>query len=267
MQGIGKVQRGIGQSQKLPQQRKDLQSFRQGTDENSTQRKKNGVFSTDMKNRLCILLLLGVLAAVAGCGHLVEPRSRHEWRTLLSGTMTNGWQMVGPGGFHIEENELVTEGGMGLLWYTREKFRNCEIRVVFRLTGKNDNSGVFIRIPDRPLDPWQAVNTGYEVQIANEGDTWHRTGALYSLTEAKAIVSPKLNEWATLLITLDGLRTQARVNGQLVTDYREGEPVPEKKIWYEPNRGPRPKAGYIGLQNHGGDARVHFKEVSVRSLH
>jgi hypothetical protein len=69
-----------------------------------------------------------------------------------------------------------------------------------------------------------------------------------------------------MLITLDGKRTLVEVNGQQVTDYTEGDPVPEKKIWYEPDRGARPEYGYIGLQNHGGDAHVHFKEVSVRAL-
>ena len=53
---------------------------------------------------------------------------------------------------------------------------------------------------------------------------------------------------------------------KLVTDYTEGDPVPTKKEWYEPDRGPRPERGYIGLQNHGDEAHVHFKEVSVRPL-
>ena len=51
-----------------------------------------------------------------------------------------------------------------------------------------------------------------------------------------------------------------------MTDFTEGSGVPEKKIWYEPDRGLRPEFGYIGLQNHGGEAHVHFKEVSVRNL-
>jgi hypothetical protein len=57
-----------------------------------------------------------------------------------------------------------------------------------------------------------------------------------------------------------------KVNGQVVTDYTEGQPVPPKKVGYEPDRGPRPEYGYIGLQNHGGHAHVHFKEVSVKAL-
>ena len=35
---------------------------------------------------------------------------------------------------------------------------------------------------------------------------------------------------------------------------------------YEPERGPRPRSGYIGLQNHDDQQRVHFKEVSVAPL-
>ena len=126
--------------------------------------------------------------------------------------------------------------------------------------------GVFIRIADLPKDPWDAVHHGYEVQIHNGGDARHRTGVLYSFTTAKNLVNARLNEWSTMLITLDGKRTIVTVDGVLVTDFKEGDPVPERMIWYEGKRGPRVEHGYIGLQNHGGDAKVHFKEVSVAPL-
>lgn len=67
-------------------------------------------------------------------------------------------------------------------------------------------------------------------------------------------------------ITLKDDRTIVHVNGILVTDYIEGEEVPEKKIDYEPDRGPRPTKGYIGLQNHGPDDIIYFKEISYMSL-
>ncbi len=189
-----------------------------------------------------------------------------SWRTLLDANTTNGWQMVGPGEFKWENNELVTYGGMGLLFYEREKFGDCKIRVVFKLTGEKDNSGVFIRIAEPPKDPWDAVHHGYEAQIINTGDEWHRTGCLYSFTKAKNIVNAKLDDWSTMLITLKGPRTMVEVDGVLVTDFTEGQTVPKKKIWYEPERRRRVDRGYIGLQNHGGDAHVHFREVSVGPL-
>ena len=67
-------------------------------------------------------------------------------------------------------------------------------------------------------------------------------------------------------ITLDGNRTMVQVNGVLVTDYTEGEPVPAKVHDWEPDRGPRKKKGYIGLQNHGGDDVILFREISVQPL-
>ena len=220
----------------------------------------------------CVLIGLGALAAVScanlhgSAGKPSSGSSAEAWRPLFDGRDTAGWEMVGPGALKLEDHELVTYGGMGMLWYNREKFGNCQIRVVFKMTSRNDNSGVFIRIPDRPTDPWFAVNKGFEVQIENNGDEWHRTGCLYSLTKAQNIVNAKVGDWNTMLITLQGGHTHVEVNGLAVTDYSEGDAVPPKKVWYEPDRGSRPAKGYIGLQNHGGDVHVHFKEVSVRSL-
>jgi hypothetical protein len=65
-------------------------------------------------------------------------------------------------------------------------------------------------------------------------------------------------------ITLVGPRTIVYVNGEKVTDYKEGEPVPERKFDFEPFRGIRPNSGYIGLQNHGDSDVVYFREVAVK---
>jgi len=51
-----------------------------------------------------------------------------------------------------------------------------------------------------------------------------------------------------------------------VTDYTEGQPVPERKFNFEPQRGTRPNEGYIGLQNHSDNDIVFFKEVAVKPL-
>ena len=76
----------------------------------------------------------------------------------------------------------------------------------------------------------------------------------------------KPNVWNEMLITLNGKQTTVHVNGVLVTDFMEGDVVPEKKLDYEPNRGPRPDFGYIGLQNHGENDVIYFKEVSLKAL-
>lgn len=209
---------------------------------------------------MAALIVLGLIMSTG------RVTAEDGWKPLFNGKDKTGWKMVGPGEFKVENGELVTYGGMGLLWYEKEKIGNAEVRVVFKTVSEKDNSGVFIRIDGKPDDPWFAVHHGYEVQIANGGDAWHRTGTLYSLTEAKEMIDAAVGEWTTVIIRLEGNVTTVTVNGKLVTKYREGDPVPERKADSEPERGTRPDAGYIGLQNHDRNSHVHFKEISVRPL-
>jgi hypothetical protein len=189
-----------------------------------------------------------------------------EWKPLFNGHDLTGWTHVGPGSFVVENGQMHGQGGMGLLWYDREKIGNAVVRIVYRTPDAKDggNSGVFIRIPEKPTEPWMPVNKGYEVQIDATDDDFHRTGVLYSFTKAQG--TPPEREWNTMEITLDGERTQVVVNDVKITDYREGEPVPEKKNKYEPDRGPRAHSGYIGLQNHSDKDLVYFKEISIKPL-
>jgi hypothetical protein len=207
-----------------------------------------------------ILPAIGVVGLLATT---VAAEDSDKWTPIFNGKDLTGWAHVGPGGFVVEKGILKTEGGMGLLWYTAEPLGNAAIRVVYKNPG-GVNSGVFIRIPEKPTEEWMPVNRGYEVQIDDKEDDFHRTGVLYSLTRAMAV--PRSEEWNTMEITLAGDRTTVTVNGKLVTDYREGQPVPPKKETWEPDRGLRPATGYIGLQNHSKDDVVYFKEVSLRRL-
>jgi len=199
-------------------------------------------------------------------------RAADEWKPLFNGKDLSGWNHVGPGTFLVEDGMLKTLGGMGLLWYSGEKIGNSVVRVVYKTSHRNDNSGVFIRIEGEPWDEWYAVHHGYEVQILEEPpagmptDPWHTTGAIYSLSQAKTGVAKPAGEWNTMEITLDGPTTIVTLNGEKVNEYREGQEVPPRKRWYEPERGPRPDAGFFGLQNHDVESVVYFKEVSVKPL-
>jgi hypothetical protein len=191
---------------------------------------------------------------------------------------------------------------MGLLLYTKEKFGDCRIRVVFRSKDARSNAGVFVRMdegilarvgektpparrnadgkltPDslrafqesseKELGPWYAVHHGYEVQICDTGDRYHRTGAIYSLAPSSATSKKQPAEWKTMVITLKGNQVLVDVDGQRVTTFDPaGKDVPPQKEWHEPRREPkRPTKGYIGLQNHDPGDVVYFKEVSVQPL-
>jgi hypothetical protein len=149
------------------------------------------------------------------------------------------------------------------LWYTREKIGNATLRVVYKVSAPDANSGVFTRIPIKPISEDDAINKGIEVQIQETGDDYHCTGVLYSMTQAKARPYKPVGEWNTLEITMNGPRTIVKLNGTLVTDYDGVAPVPPKKGIYEPDRGPRPDTGYIAIQHHGGGATVWFKEIAL----
>ena len=226
-----------------------------------------------------ILRLLPIVAV--SCVALADPAAASaQRRQLFNGADLDGWAHVGKGRVYVEDGLLKTEGGMGLLWYTREKLADVTLRVVYRTTTVDDNSGIFIRIPEPPADPWAAVHSGYEIQILENfpehytpsahqkqfGMSWHTTGAIYSISPARARPQKPAGEWNTMEIELRGPRTIIRLNGVLVNDFTEGSPVPERQHHYEPIRGPRPDAGYIGIQNHHEPQTVHFKEISVAPL-
>jgi hypothetical protein len=213
-----------------------------------------------------ILITVGVILLARGPCFA----QTNEWRQLFNGKDMKGWEQVGPGKFVVEDGKLKTVGGMGMLLYPAEKFGDVVIRVVYTVKDNDCNSGVFIRIPEKPADEWAAVNTGYEVQIDNGvrhvGGEYHCSGVLYSLTKALAHPQRKPGEWNELEITLDGPRTIVMLNGQKVTDYKEGDPVPPKTRDFEPNRGPRPLIGYIGVQNHDALSTAYFKEIAVKAI-
>ena len=202
---------------------------------------------------LIALSLLASLAPAAG------------WKELFNGKDTAGWKMTGPGKFTVDSGLLKTEGGMGLLYYEGAKFGDTTIKVVFKTSGEKDNSGIYIRMPEAPRDPWYGVHNGYEVQIDAGGDDWHSTGALYSLSKVTMHNQKPAGQWNVMEIQLKGQTTLVKVNGKLVNTFRGDQAgIPERKQWYEPIRGPRPDSGYIGIQNHDARSTVYFKSISVK---
>lgn len=215
-----------------------------------------------MKRKLALFLIISLFA--------INITQAQEWQNLFNGKDLSGWEQIGPGEFVIEDGLMKTVGGMGMILYPAEKFGDVVIRVVYKVKDNDSNSGVFIRLPEKPKDAMDAVNNGYEVQIDNGtrhvGGDFHCSGVLYSLTKAMAHPQKNPGEWNTMEITLNGLKTIVHINGIKVTEYNEGDEVPPKVRDFEPDRGTRPASGYIGLQNHDAKSTVYFKEVAVKHL-
>lgn len=233
-----------------------------------------------MSRRIWIVGLL--LSVMAGS---LRAEDEKNWRTLFDGKTLDQdvWHHIGGGRMGLEDGALRTEGtasGLGVLLYTKERFGDCQIRVVFRSEESSDNAGVHVRIepnlqklkapsnPQKEQGAWWAVHHGYEVQICDAGSPISRTGSIYSLAPSSELSQKRPDEWKTMIITLDGDKIQVAIDGQTVTEFDPQSPeIPERKEWYEPRREPkRPQRGLIGLQFHAPGDVVFFKEVSVRPL-
>ena len=216
-----------------------------------------------------LVAALGFLC-VAAASQAASAQANEEWRNIFDGTSMDGWKHVGPGRFVLLNGEMKTEGGLGLLYYEREKFGNCDLRVVYRLDTSRDNSGVYVRIDKKPDDPWYGVHHGYEIQIAGGpgGDPYRVTGAVYTFAKATAFPSNPPGKWNTMVVQLRGARVTAFINGVRVSHLDPAkDPVPPRLTpggFPDPEPGRRAEYGYIGLQNHDDRVTVTFREVSVR---
>jgi len=228
-------------------------------------------YQKNQSNHFSILLFFTFLMFNVFTINAQTKKDVSQWKQLFNGKDLTGWKHVGSGSRYVEEGLLASKGGMGLLYWDGGKFGNCIIRVVYKMQNFNSNAGVFIRVPIEPKEEWMPVYYGYEVQIDNHPETsnedeYHISGTLYAFTKPLAKPGKPGPEWNTMEITLDGPRTIIYLNGEKVTDYTEGQPTPERKFSFEPYPGIRPNEGYIGLQNHGDEDIVYFKEVAVRPL-
>ncbi|MBI5385859.1 MAG: DUF1080 domain-containing protein [Verrucomicrobia bacterium] len=237
-----------------------------------------------------------------------ETKAEPAWRPLpliTEGKVDADWCHVGYGGFVVDDGALRTEcdpKGLGLLLYAKERFGHCQFRVVFKSKDAKSNAGLFVRIADGILDqvkqpgaafdrdargkiskasmtnmmesaereegPWFAVHRGYEIQIMDANDKFHRTGAIYSFAASSAISQKPPGEWKTMIVTLAGRRVFVELEGQHVTSFDPESPaVPRARKWFEGKREPkRPEVGYLGLQNHDPGDVVWIREISVRPL-
>jgi hypothetical protein len=177
-----------------------------------------------------------------------------DFETILDGTSLPGWKMCGPGTFFPGRGMIISEGGMGLLWYTKKKFRDFILIVDWKTSAREDNSGVFVRFAAPDNDPWIAVNTGYEIQIyegePQDGNATHRTGGIYDFAPPITFASKKAGEWNMFEIHAIDHNYIVILNNKRVTEFT----------------GNRQLEGYIGLQNHDAKSRVCFGRIAIKEL-
>ncbi|MFJ3669264.1 ThuA domain-containing protein [Streptomyces sp. NPDC090106] len=184
-------------------------------------------------------------------------RPENGYRPLFDGTSLDGWQQAGPGSFTLDEDGTLTStGGMGMLWYAASGFTSYSLKLDWKVAG-DDNSGVFVGFPPSD-DPWSAVNTGYEIQIDASDVPERTTGSVYGfrsadLTRRDRALNPP-GEWNTYEIRVEGERLRVRLNGVQINDFTNTDPARSLLD------------GHIGVQNHGADDQVSFRNVRIKEL-
>lgn len=175
------------------------------------------------------------------------------------------WQMVklpnSPATMIHYGSVLETSGWYGLYWYINEPFGNFLLSVDWRISRREENSGIYIRIPaPNVANALQAADAqGHEIQIdqrgfdsvtGTEGHPLKVTGAIYDLQAPSASTQVTIGAWNQFVIEANGPRIQVTLNGQLVNDYQSS----------------RQQTGYIALQAHDFLSRTQFRNLLIRKL-
>ncbi|MFE7972639.1 ThuA domain-containing protein [Streptomyces shenzhenensis] len=200
--------------------------------------------------------LLGGIRWVIGDAQ-ADCRPENGYRPLFDGTSLDGWRQAGPGSFTLsEDGTLTSTGGMGMLWYADQSFGAYSLKLDWKMAG-DDNSGVFVGFPPSD-DPWSAVNNGYEIQIDATDVPEKTTGSVYGFRSAdlkkrdRALNPP--GEWNTYEIRVEGERLRIWLNGVKINDFTNTDPARSLRD------------GHVGIQNHGADDQVSFRDIRIKEL-
>ncbi|MEE1807297.1 ThuA domain-containing protein [Streptomyces sp. BE133] len=200
-------------------------------------------------------LLLGGLRYAAGQVK-ADCKPDTGYRSIFNGKTLEGWKQAGPGKFGIVDGELRSEGGMGLLTYQAKELGSYSLKLDWKMEG-DDNSGVFVGFPESD-DPWSAVNNGYEVQIDATDAPDRTTGSVYTFKAADIKARDQVlrppGQWNSYEIKVQGERLQVFLNGVKINDFTNTDPVRSLKD------------GYIGIQNHGANDHVSFRNIQLKEL-
>jgi hypothetical protein len=222
--------------------------------------------------RVLVALLAGCTSADSTMDAALPPDA--TFTTLFDGATLAGWRMAGVGSFTVEDAALVAQpaDGLGLLWSTIPTPPDFLLRLQWKRTAADDNSGVFIRFPDpesKGYDntAWVAVDWGLEIQIDDtghpDGAPLHTTGAIYEQPgqQLSLVPSRPVGEWNTYEIEVRGQTYIVRLDGTQVTTLVYGGDAtrPDRAL---PSTAAVPR--FIGIQSHTGHPA--FRNIEIRAL-
>lgn len=215
-------------------------------------------------------MLSGVALARRLADHLATlPVGADGFADLFDGRTAN-WRMAGPGTFRIVDGalEIVPGGDLGLYWCTTPLPADFLLRLEWRRTRDDDNSGVFVRFPhpaskNYANPAYVPVHFGFEVQIdefgAPDGADEHRTGAVYGQPDADLSIKPAAatGQWNRFEIRVEDQTYTVSLNDERVCRYVNPRDDRGRATTAD-------TASYMGLQAHTG--LVAFRNIRIKAL-
>ena len=216
------------------------------------------------------------------------------YEAIFDGTPESltGWVQAPSGSFKLQpDGSLLSQGGLGMLWYGAKEYGNFSLKLQFRdvsVDPTRANSGVFVRFPDpriplaqrpegscgtigsaRTSQAWVAIYCGHEIQMY-DGETGEpqKTGSVYNFDPIglpQSGATPK-GVWSDYEIRVVGQHYTMTRNGVVINEFdntpgkqssRAGDPPTDLRQFL---------SGFIGLQNHGGNDLMELRNVRVRTL-
>jgi hypothetical protein len=222
---------------------------------------------------MAVLLLLSLLAQPPADNTLTDAEAAGGWVLLFNGATLDGWltSSKSPSKKPVENGAINPHGSGGYMMIHDMIWSDFRLELDFKISPKC-NSGVFVRT--FPLEPRPGKDVGFNgIEIAID-DTkeagYHDTGAIYDLVKPTRNAMKPAGEWNHMVITCDGPRIEVELNGEIITRMNLDE-------WTTSNQRPdgtphkfdipfkdHPRAGYIGLQDHGADC--WYKNIKIKPL-
>lgn len=173
---------------------------------------------------------------------LEEADLRNGWIALFDGESLFGWEATSNANWRVEDGTIVVDSGDKGFLCTTTQFADYELQLEFQAAA-GTNSGVFLRTE---LDPGDVATDCYELNIA-PGDNPFPTGSL--VKRAKVEQDLNVDNWQSYQVTVQGDQVRVVLDGTLVLEYQDPNPLGRGRISLQLNEG-----------------RVAFRNIKLRPL-
>jgi hypothetical protein len=237
------------------------------------------MFETSMKTSVlvtCLVLAAGVgvaSSALPADNTLSDEEKKDGWLLLFDGKSLDGWMTSSrqPSRRPVDDHAINPHRSGGYMMIHEKTWGDFILSLDFKIA-KGCNSGVFVRT--YPLTPRPGKDVGFNgIEVAIDDTTgagYHDTGAIYDLVKPARNAMRPAGQWNHLVVTCDKNHIAVELNGTRVSEMNLDEWTAKNKRpdgsdhKFDIAFGDHPRAGYIGLQDHGGEC--WYKNIKLKPL-